>query len=346
MIKSLNKRYVIYIYIKWGITKTSASKVAFIAGFDLFLTPIFGLFIPTFKLNAEPQLSTWLAVCLSLVGLFLLSGASYEDFEMGMGETLTLISTIFWTLHITYTDIATTHVDTMPMMCVQLGCVTFLSACTALWFEPREWLWAHMYGYWPWLLFLSIVDGLGFTLMAAGQNYAPPTHAAIILSLEGVFAAISSYLLLGEHLSIRETTGCIIMLISTLAAEIGCPAIDQATWISTRNTDPHQSTSPNLHFSHIESGDDLKDAFMDDNSKIKGKGKPTGFISQITFIVKSTFAVYNGWRQSAWTYIFQARNRLFKIKVSPSSPPPHSSNNTELTPEDWRPDGQDFSLRN
>ena len=92
---------------QWGITMTSASKVAFIAGFDLFLTPIFGLFIPTFKTNAEPQLSTWLAVFLSLIGLFLLSGASLNDFEMGMGETITLVSTVFWTLHITYTDIGT-----------------------------------------------------------------------------------------------------------------------------------------------------------------------------------------------------------------------------------------------
>jgi hypothetical protein len=63
--------------------------------------------------------------------------------------------------------------------------------------------------------------------MAAGQNYAPPTHAAIILSLEGVFAAIASYLFIGEHLSAREITGCTLMLVATVAAEIGCPAIDQ-----------------------------------------------------------------------------------------------------------------------
>ena len=129
--------------------------------------------------------------------LFLFAGASYEDFEMGMGESLTLVSTGFWTLHITYTDIATNYVDTMRMMCVQLGCVTMLSALAACWLEPQDWGWAHMHTYWPWLLFLGVVDGLGFALMAAGQNYAPPTHAAIILSLEGVFAAISSYLFIG-----------------------------------------------------------------------------------------------------------------------------------------------------
>jgi drug/metabolite transporter (DMT)-like permease len=56
--------------------------------------------------------------------------------------------------------------------------------------------------------------------MAMGQNYSPPTHAAIILSLEGVFASISSYLFLGEVLSMREIMGCLLMLISTLVAKV------------------------------------------------------------------------------------------------------------------------------
>ena len=41
---------------------------------------------------------------IAIWGLFLLSGATYDDLELGMGETLTIISTVFWTLHITYTD--------------------------------------------------------------------------------------------------------------------------------------------------------------------------------------------------------------------------------------------------
>jgi drug/metabolite transporter (DMT)-like permease len=54
--------------------------------------------------NAKPTRSTWFAVGIAIWGLFLLSGATYDDLELGMGETLTVISTVFWTLHITYTD--------------------------------------------------------------------------------------------------------------------------------------------------------------------------------------------------------------------------------------------------
>lgn len=86
----------------------------------------------------------------------------------------------------------------------------------AYFLEPQEYALSHMYTFFPWLLFLAISEGLGFVLMALGQNVAPPTHAAIILSLEGVFAAVSSYLILGEHLSSREMCGCGLMLVGKL----------------------------------------------------------------------------------------------------------------------------------
>lgn len=173
-------------FLQWGISKTTASKCAFIAGFDLFLTPIFSLFIPTFKarprsflcfssfpcfnfclaissnimstaetncrwpniknlplslfwhsvsplladaqLNARPSTSTWIGVVLSLVGLFLLSGVTIDDFEMGMGETLTLISTVFWTLHITYVQNTATFCPLFSFHS-EFECVDIVHSC-------------------------------------------------------------------------------------------------------------------------------------------------------------------------------------------------------------------------
>eukprot|EP00595_Chromulina_sp_UTEXLB2642_P000386 CAMPEP_0196762516 /NCGR_PEP_ID=MMETSP1095-20130614/2157_1 /TAXON_ID=96789 ORGANISM="Chromulina nebulosa, Strain UTEXLB2642" /NCGR_SAMPLE_ID=MMETSP1095 /ASSEMBLY_ACC=CAM_ASM_000446 /LENGTH=391 /DNA_ID=CAMNT_0042113663 /DNA_START=93 /DNA_END=1268 /DNA_ORIENTATION=+ len=222
---------------QWGITLTSASKCAFIAGFDLFLTPIFSLFVPTFKRNAKPKPSTWFAVSISLVGLYLLSGSRLEEFEIGFGETLAIISTVFWTLHITYTDIATGYVDSLSMMCIQLGVVTFLSAIAAVFIEPQQWFFEHIIKFFPWLLFLAVSEGLGFTLMAVGQNFSPPTHAAIILSLEGVFAAVASYVFLGEILSTRELLGCSLMLLSTCIAKVGCGSYENLFENKTINQD-------------------------------------------------------------------------------------------------------------
>lgn len=63
-------------------------------------------------------------------------------------------------------------------------------------------------------------------LRAVGQTFSPPTHAAIILSLEGVFAAIASYIVLGEILSVRELLGCSLMLAATCLAKVGLGSWD------------------------------------------------------------------------------------------------------------------------
>ena len=63
--------------------------------------------------------------------------------------------------------------------------------------------------------------------MAVGQTYSPPTHAAMILSLEGVFASVASYTFLDETLSYRELSGCALMLLATLIAKVGVRCMDQ-----------------------------------------------------------------------------------------------------------------------
>ena len=87
---------------QWGLRTTSATKVGFFAGFDIVLTPVMAFCIPSLKKNGNPQLTTWIAVVLSMSGLYLLSSNDVGDIhEIGFGEMLVLISTFFWTLHIT-----------------------------------------------------------------------------------------------------------------------------------------------------------------------------------------------------------------------------------------------------
>ena len=213
---------------QWGIAYTSASKVAFIAGFDLFLTPLFTLFMHSSpKHNSEPNAKTWVAVFVSLMGLFLISDASLtEHLDIGRGETLALISTVFWTLHILFTDVSTAYVESIDMMVVQFGVVAVLSTVAALVWEPQRVFWRHLALFMPWLIYLAITEGLGFLLLAMGQTYAPPTHTAIILSMEGVFATVADYLFLGEILTSSELVGCALMLTATMMAELdfGCLA--------------------------------------------------------------------------------------------------------------------------
>jgi drug/metabolite transporter (DMT)-like permease len=66
--------------------------------------------------------------------------------------------------------------------------------------------------------------GVAYTLQIVGQRHTHPAHAAIILSLETVFAALGGYLLLDEMLSARQALGCVLMLAGMVAAAVREPA--------------------------------------------------------------------------------------------------------------------------
>jgi len=66
--------------------------------------------------------------------------------------------------------------------------------------------------------------GVAYTLQVVGQRNVPPTHAAILLSMEGLFAALGGWLLLHEHLSFLACVGCALMLAGTIVAQVWQPA--------------------------------------------------------------------------------------------------------------------------
>jgi drug/metabolite transporter (DMT)-like permease len=76
------------------------------------------------------------------------------------------------------------------------------------------------YSLWPLLYgsFLSV--GLAYTLQVVAQRTADPSHAVIILSLEGVFAAIGGWLVLDESLPLRGVIGCCLILGGTLVSQL------------------------------------------------------------------------------------------------------------------------------
>ena len=71
------------------------------------------------------------------------------------------------------------------------------------------------------ILYAGVMSsGIAYTLQIIGQKYAKPSVTAIVLSLESVFAALAGWILLGEHLSTRELTGCILVFTAVIIAQI------------------------------------------------------------------------------------------------------------------------------
>ena len=195
-----------------GMIYTTAGKAAFITCLYIVLVPITGLF-----LRHRIALSTWSGCLLALAGLYFL--CVKEDFTISYGDCLVLIGAFFWTAHILFIDHVSRRVSTLKLASAQFATCSVLSLAVAVLFESASTaniLQAAipiLYGG-----FGSV--GVAYTLQIIGQKNASPAHAAIILSMETVFAAFGGFLILGEILGLRELCGCILMLGGMLMSQL------------------------------------------------------------------------------------------------------------------------------
>jgi drug/metabolite transporter (DMT)-like permease len=106
-------------------------------------------------------------------------------------------------------------VGAVRLSILQFAICGLLSGVSALIFESIE-LHGMMEGLGP-ILYGGILSvGVAYTLQVMAQRHADPAHAAIILSLEGAFAALGGWLVLGEYLSIKEIIGLLLMMAGSI----------------------------------------------------------------------------------------------------------------------------------
>lgn len=196
-----------------GLVYTTAGKAAFITGLYIVLVPLLGIF-----LKQHIQKSTWAGVLLAVVGLYFLS--VNEDFSIAKGDFLEIIGAFFWASHILTIDYFTKKVDALQLSFVQFAACSVLSMAVALITEEititglSQALVPILYGG------LGSV-GIAYTLQVVAQKNAKPSHAAIILSMETVFAAVGGAILLHENLGGRGYLGCILMFAGMLVTQVG-----------------------------------------------------------------------------------------------------------------------------
>jgi drug/metabolite transporter (DMT)-like permease len=195
-----------------GLVYTSAGNAGFITGLYVVIVPILGLFW-----RQRPHVGTWLGAILAAVGLYFLSVT--ESFAISFGDLLVLIGAFFWAGHVLLIGWLAPQTDSLKLASAQFAVCSILSLMTALVVEviTLEAIWEAavpiLYGG------LGSV-GIAYTLQVIAQRDAHPAHSAIILSLEGVFAAIGGWLLLNEMLSLRGFFGCALMLAGMIFSEM------------------------------------------------------------------------------------------------------------------------------
>lgn len=198
-----------------GLQYTTAGKAGFITGLYLVLVPI-AISLGRHTLGWP----SWAGAVLALIGLFLLSVT--DDFRLAPGDGLELLGAFFWTGHVLVVDRYSTRFSPLKLSLVQVSMVCIGSAVLTLSMELNQLRWSGIVSQLPAVLFAGIVSvGIAYTLQVVGQRNAPASHAAILMSLEAVFAAIGGWWILNEVFDNRALVGASLMLTGMLVSQLG-----------------------------------------------------------------------------------------------------------------------------
>ena len=198
-----------------GISMTTAGKAGFITALYIVIVPLLGIFL---RRRVHP--AVWGCTAAAAAGFYLLCVNVKENFSVGSGDLLVLCCAVIFSVHIMVIDrFDALGADCVKMSCIQFAVTAVLSAVPMLVFEAPSL--AAVYDARLPILYAGVLSsGVGYTLQIVAQKHADPTAAALIISLESVFAALSGWLILGESLSVRELLGCGLVLAAVMAAQL------------------------------------------------------------------------------------------------------------------------------
>ncbi len=198
-----------------GLETTTAGSAGFITGIYVVLVPIFlSLFW-----KQKTAVLTWVAAVAALAGTYLLSTGGTK-FNPATGDLLVLAGSFVWALHVIVVGLAVQKMDAFAFSAGQFIICGLLHLLMSIFFEPVTF--SALQLSWLALLYAGLFSvSLGFTFQAVGQRKAPAADAALILSLEAVFAAISGVLFLQERMNWVQVLGCGIIMAAILIAQLG-----------------------------------------------------------------------------------------------------------------------------
>jgi drug/metabolite transporter (DMT)-like permease len=187
-----------------GLVYTTAGNAGFITGLYVVIVPLMGLFF-----GQKTHAGTWLGAVCAAAGLYLLSIT--EGFLIAFGDLLELLGAFAWAGHMLMIGWLSPRSSALKLAFVQFITCSILSLITAVIFETIV-LSAVFSAAVPIFYGGALSVGVAYTLQVVGQKHAHPAHAAILLSLEAVFAVVGGWLFLDEVLSPRGLFGCGLML--------------------------------------------------------------------------------------------------------------------------------------
>ncbi len=190
-------------------------------GISGFLTSVYVVLVPLIiglVRKRWPSVMVWVGIAVVMGGMAALS--LYGRMQFGSGETLTVLASVFWALHIVVVGYACTKYDVTALVLLQMGMCAVLCLGTGLaWEQPTLFPGWEATGV---VIWTGIMGGVvAYWLMAFGQKHTPDTLATVFMSLEAVFALLSGIILGYDTLTMRNSIGFALVFAGTIMARLG-----------------------------------------------------------------------------------------------------------------------------
>ena len=193
------------------------TDVANAAFFTIFYVPMVPIIIFIFKRDSL-HWSVWPSVILCLIGGYLLT--NFYDAKVRLGDTLVVLGALFWSTHIIFTGMIVKKYNLpLTLGAIQTLLVALFSFTIGLIYE--EFVIENILNEIDSILYAGILSGgFAFVLQIYAQKNITPAPAAIIFSLEGVFATIAAWFLLSQILNLNNILGCLFILCGVLISQL------------------------------------------------------------------------------------------------------------------------------
>ena len=189
------------------------------AGNAGFITSLYVILVPFFLAIFWHEIIHWysyLAALIAVAGMFLINTGGVMS--VSSGDLFELAGAVFWALHVIVIGITVRRMDVLSFSIGQFAFCGIVNLLFGLFFETIQ-VDRLVHAGWA-LIYAGIISGgIGYTLQALGQKYSPSSDAALILSLEAVFAALFGFLFLQEKATLTQIIGYALILVAIFFAQ-------------------------------------------------------------------------------------------------------------------------------
>lgn len=198
-----------------GVERTDVAKSGLIAALEVICVPILVMIVFKKKI----KLITWIFIITSMFGIMLLSKNSVEGIIFA--DLIVFISTILYSVTIIQVPMYIDKINPLKFSFLRFVVVGISSFVFSIIFERDFMAFDNIKNALPSILYSGVLaSGVAYTFQILGQEYCEPVIATLLMSLEGVFAAVLGWIILGQTLNFAQIIGCIIAIVSIILVQL------------------------------------------------------------------------------------------------------------------------------